>query len=264
MAEQRPATFNKQFGHDAALWLKRWRPDASADFVLLEKALDIELAEIGQGAAKRVMVPVPPRELRKPPGDGFGKPRLDRPGRVACNDRVGRDVLGHDGAGRDHRAGADRAAGQDDRAVADPDVMADMDMMFAAPCKEFGIVAFARKIAAGAVGKMRLRGPVHRVIARIDPRHRRDRTEFPNRGVGDLRVVHDVGIVRHRDLEQHGSGADLGIGAELAIAHRCGGIDRRFSGKHLAGHLSIHQPSEAGVGARLRCGSSSMRLMTMS
>ncbi len=43
------------------------------------------------------------------------------------------------------------------RAVADPDVMADSDVMLAPPCKEFGVVAHAGKIGAGAVGEMRLR-----------------------------------------------------------------------------------------------------------
>jgi hypothetical protein len=67
-----------------------------------------------------------------------------------------------------------------------------------------------------------------RVIAAIE--------EFPDRGVGDLRVVHDVGIIRHRDFEQDAPRADLGVGAEPAVAHRGGGVDGRFSGKHLAGH----------------------------
>ena len=146
VAEQGPATFDEHFGHDAALWLNWADGRMPGRFVLFEKALDVELAEIGQGAAKRLMVPVPPCELRKPAGDGFRKPPPDRPRRIACHDRVGGDVLGHDRAGRDHRAGADRAAGQDDRAVADPDVMADMDVMLAPPCEEFGIVALARKI----------------------------------------------------------------------------------------------------------------------
>jgi hypothetical protein len=88
---------------------------------------------------------------------------------------------------------------------------------------------------------MRLRGAVHRMIARIDPRHGRDRTEFSNRGVGDLRVVHDVGVIGHRDLEQNGASPDLGVGAELALSYRRGWVDRRFGGKHFAGHLRVHQ-----------------------
>ena len=165
-----------------------------------EKVLDSELAEIGQGPAQRLMVPVPPRELRQPVGHRFGKPPPDRPRRIARDDGVGRDVLGDDGAGRDHRAGADRCGRQHDGAVADPDVVADMDAMPAPPFEELGLVALARKIGAGAIGEMRLRGPVHRVIARVDPRHRRDRAELSDRRVGDLRVVHDVGIVVHRRL----------------------------------------------------------------
>jgi len=83
---------------------------------------------------------------------------------------------------------------------------------------------------------MRLRGAVHGMIARIDPRHRRDRTEFADRRVGDLRVVHDVGIVGHRDFEQDGPGAGLGIGAKLTAAYRRGRVDGRFRGKHFSGH----------------------------
>ena len=37
-------------------------------------------------------------------------------------------------------------------------------------------------------------------------------------------------------IEQDAPRADLGVGAEPAVAHRGGGVDGRFSGKHLAGH----------------------------
>jgi hypothetical protein len=40
------------------------------------------------------------------------------------------------------------------------------------------------------------------MIARVDPCQRCYRTEFPDRRLGDLRVVHDVGIIRHPDFEQ--------------------------------------------------------------
>ena len=94
-----------------------------------------------------------------------------------------------------------------------------MDVVLAPPGEEFGVVGLARKIDAGAVGEMRLRGAVHRMVARVDPRHRRDRAEFSDRGVGDLRIVHDVGIVVHRDFEQDSPRADFSIGAEFAFAH---------------------------------------------
>src|SRR5882672_10056273 len=132
-------------------------------FVFCQKRLDVELAEVGQGAAKRIMVPVPPRKLREPAGDEVGKPLLDRPRWIAAHDRVGRDVLCHDRTGRDHGAGADRTPRQDHGAVPNPDVMADMDMMLATPGKEFGIVALAAEIRTRAIGEMRLRRPMHRM-----------------------------------------------------------------------------------------------------
>ena len=68
LAEQGPAAFDEQFGHDAALWLMA-DGGCAGRFVFVEKVLDVELAEIGQGAAQRLMVPVPPGELREPAGD---------------------------------------------------------------------------------------------------------------------------------------------------------------------------------------------------
>jgi len=93
----------------------------------------------------------------------------------------------------------------------DPDVMADIDMMLAAPFEELGVVLFVREIGARAIGKVRLRGAVHRMIARVDPGHRRDRAEFSNCRVGDLRVVHDIGVIVHGDFEQNGARPDFGI-----------------------------------------------------
>src|ERR1700754_1200924 len=92
--------------------------------VFFDKRLDVELAEVGQGMTKRLMVPVPPRKLREAVGDGFGKPPLHRPRRISRDDGVGGNVLGHNGAGRYHGAGADRTARQDYGAMPDPDVVA--------------------------------------------------------------------------------------------------------------------------------------------
>ena len=177
-------------------------PRDDRGLVLFEKILDRQFAEIGQGAAQRLMVPVPPGQRREPVGDVFREAPLDDPRRISGDDGVGGDVLGDDGAGGDHGAGADAAARQHDGAVPDPDVMADMDVVPAPPCEEFGVVAFSRKVGAGAIGEVGLRRPLHRVVARIDSRHRRDRAELSDRGVGDLGVVHDVGIVVHRHFMQ--------------------------------------------------------------
>ena len=118
-----------------------------------EKILDREFAEIRQCSPQRFVIPVPPRKLRKPADDILGKPALDRSRRIARDDGVGRNILGDDGAGGDHRAGADAAAGQHDGAVPDPDIMTDMNAMTASPFEELGLVALAVKIGAGTVGE---------------------------------------------------------------------------------------------------------------
>ena len=195
------------------------------------------------------MVPVPPGEFRQAGRDIFRKPAPDDPRRISGDDGVGRNVLGHDRACRDDGAGADIAARQDHGAVPDPDVMADVDVMAAAPCEKLRIVAFLRKIRAGAIGEMRLRSPLHGVIARIDPRHRGDRAEFPDRRVGDLRVVHDVGIVVHRHFMQDRARADLAIGAEPGVVQFRGWIDGRFDREHFAGHANSRERNRAVEGS---------------
>ena len=49
-----------------------------------EKILDGEFAEIGQRSPQRFVIPVPPRKLRTPADDTFGKPALDRSRRIAA------------------------------------------------------------------------------------------------------------------------------------------------------------------------------------
>ena len=95
--------------------------------------------------------------------------------------------------------------------------------------------------------KMRLRGAVHRMIAGVDPRHRRDRAKLSDCRVGDLGVVNDIGVIVHRDFQQNSPSPDIGIGTELALANRRRGIDGRDNGKHLAGHLAPHH-STTGCG----------------
>ncbi len=206
------------------------------------------------------MVPVPPCQRGEPVGDIFRKPPPDHSRRVSRDDGVGRDVLGHDGACRDHRAGADAAAWQHDRAVPDPDIMTDVDAMAAPPFEELCLVAFAGEISAGAIREVRLRGPVHGMIPRVDPRHRRNRAKLSDRRVGDLRVVHDVGIVVHRYFLQDCSRANLAIGTEPGVVQFCGGIDRRFNGKRFAGHANFR---ERWILVQEAC-TSSMGLMTAS
>ena len=65
---------------------------------------------------------------------------------------------------------------------------------------------------------MRLRGALHRMIAGIDPRHRGNRAEPADAGIGNVAVVDDVGIVAERDLQQRRSLADFRVFAEDAVA----------------------------------------------
>src|SRR5450631_3954240 len=74
---------------------------------------------------------------------------------------------------------------------------------------------------------------------RVDSCHRRNRAEFSDRCIDDLGVVDDVGIVAHRDLDQRGSCADFGVGAELGVLHGRAGINGGLDRKRLAGHVNV-------------------------
>src|SRR5215475_4564511 len=122
--------------------------------VFVEEALDRQSPEVGQRRPQLFVIPVPPRQPLQACRDGRGKPLANDPGRIARDDRVGSDVLGHHRAGGDHGAGADRAAGQDDRAVPDPDVVADDNRKGAPPGEEFRFVLFALKVGARTISEM--------------------------------------------------------------------------------------------------------------
>ncbi len=193
------------------------------------------------------MAPVPPRQFLHALGDGGGKSRTDHPRRVSGDDGIGRHVFRHDRAGGDHRPSADLAAGKDDGAMADPDIVADLDMMRPPPVEEFSIIHLAGEIRARAISKMGLRDACHRVVARIDPGHGRDRAEFSEGRVGGVAVVDDVGIIRELDLEQFGARADLRIGSKLA------GVDRRrrmhaWREREILGGHCVRSPRSARSG----------------
>jgi hypothetical protein len=232
-----------------------WRSNSPC-FVCREKIFNPELAEIGQRCTQFVVTPVPPCELGKTAGNLLREPAPHDARRIAGDDGVGGHVLCDDGTRRDHRAGADIAARQHDRAMADPDVVPDMDVMLASPVEEIVVVALAFEVGARAVGKVRLRGAVHRMIAGIDARHRRDRAEFPDGRVGDLRVVHDVGVIAYRHFMQDRACADLGIAAESGLVQLRRGIDGRLDRERFGNHGA----SAKQEGRR----SSSSGLMTMS
>src|SRR5580692_6535579 len=105
---------------------------------------------------------MPPRKPHHPRRDLAWEPLSDRPRRIAPDDGVRCDVLGDDRSRRDHRAVAYGASRQHDGAVSDPDIVADDDTMRGPPFEEIRVVGLVRKIAAGAVSEMRLRGAMHR------------------------------------------------------------------------------------------------------
>src|SRR5262249_18828134 len=117
------------------------------------------------------------------------------PRRVAGDDRIGIDIFSHHGTGCDHRAGTDGAARKDDRTMPDPDVMPEINHVRAAPRAKVLFVPLAREVGACAISEMRLSRSTHRMVARIDSCHGRDRAEFTEGRVSNLAVVDDVGVI---------------------------------------------------------------------
>ena len=76
---------------------------------------------------------------------------------------------------------------------------------------------------------------MHRVITRIDPRHRGDRAELSDSGVGDLCVIHDIGVIAHRHFKQDRSRADFAIGTEAGALQFRGGRGGGLNREHFAG-----------------------------
>ena len=195
-----------------------------------EKLLDAQRPEIAEHCAQSVVRPIPPGKPLQARSDFGGKTRAQHPRRIADRNRISRDVLGHHGAGADHRAGADHATRQHNGAVADPDVMTDGHVIRPPPGKELIFILRAVEISAGAVGKMRLGRTMHRVVAGVDPGHRRDRGELADGRVGDVAIVHDIRVIAERHLLQLGARADFGVGAERHLSERCSRIDHRNCG----------------------------------
>ena len=111
-AEQRPAAFDEDISHDNALRGLGWaRPAPPAASYFARKSSTRSFRKSGRAVRRPLVVPVPPRQLRQPVGNGLRKPALDRPRRISRNDGVGRHILGHDRTGCDHRAGADLRPG---------------------------------------------------------------------------------------------------------------------------------------------------------
>lgn len=116
--------------------------------MFVEEVLDRQATEIGQRGAQSIVIPVPPGEPLQPPRHRGWKALPDDARRIAGDDGIRTDVLGHHGAGADHRAGPDGAPGKDNGAVPDPHVMADDDQMRAPPGEKVLLIPLAREISA--------------------------------------------------------------------------------------------------------------------
>src|SRR5580693_1344899 len=193
------------------------------------------------------------------------KARTNKPGRVSGDNGVGRDIFGHDRARGNHDAVADLSSRQHNGTVADPDIMADDDATRSPPFEELSLVDLAREIAGGTIGEMRLAGALHRVIAGIDPGHRRDRAELAKFRVSDIAVVDDIRIVADLGFEQGRACADIGVTPKRAIVHFRGRMDERLLGQNLF-HVSSTNAtrSEAKRDRVVRMGTQSVSASTLS
>jgi hypothetical protein len=120
------------------------------------------------------VVPIPPRQRDQTVGDGGRLAVAQRCRRASGDDRVGRDILRHHGAGGDDRAMAHRDLGPDDRAMADPGVVADHRPAAFAMGEEFRVMFRVRPVIGGAIHEMVQAGAVERVVGGTDPGKRRD------------------------------------------------------------------------------------------
>src|SRR3954453_23633562 len=146
--------------------------------MFLKEGFDGEAPEVSQRGVQGPVVPIPPGKRLQPFGDMRREPWPYHARRIARHDRVRRDVLRDDSTARDHCARPDIAPGQDDSAVPDPDVVSDGHAVGSPPVEERVLVRLALEIGRRAIGEMRLRGALHRMVAGVDPRHRRNRAEL--------------------------------------------------------------------------------------
>src|SRR5208282_2979404 len=155
------------------------------------------------------------------------KPPLERLRRDAGDYGVGFDVARHDCAGTDRGPVADCHARQDRRPMADPDVMSDDHEALPPPVEQAFLAGRVRPVVIGAVGKMMQRRAPYRMVGRVYARVRGDIDELADAGGPGLRILHHVGIVAERRLQNHASLCDLGIAPDRAADDFGGRMDER-------------------------------------
>ncbi len=115
-----------------------WRYSASA--VFFDKIYNRKVTKVVKCMSQSIMRPVPPSHFHERLSRCLIRARTDGLRRYAGNDRVGRDILGHDRTCADHTACGDLDAGQQDYAVTDPDIMAEGNFMPAAPIEKVDFI----------------------------------------------------------------------------------------------------------------------------
>ena len=75
-----------------------------------------------------------PPQRKQGRSDCVGKPLLDRLGRDAAHDGIGRNIVCHDSPGADNGPISDGHARQNDRLKSNPDIAADDNISFVVPC----------------------------------------------------------------------------------------------------------------------------------
>ena len=85
-------------------------------------------------------------------------------------------------------------------------------------------------VVARTVEEMMLRGLMHRVIGRPDPRHRGDIGEFADAGVGDIGQPRAIGVIAEVAIGDMRALAHLAIGAEGGIDDLAIGVKMRGGG----------------------------------
>ena len=98
--------------------------------------------------------------------------------------------------------------------MTNPDIMADCDRCRATPLEKFRFIVGVIEIGARPIGEMRLRRPVHRMIAGIDADHGGNRTKFSDCRINDISIVHDVGIIIHHRLDERCACANFRVAAK--------------------------------------------------
>src|SRR5438445_7322457 len=212
--------------------------------ILFQERLRLQIAEIVERGAQPGMVPIPPGERLVALGGAAVEALADRFCRHAGDDRVGRDILRHHGAGADRRTIADCHTGQDGRAVAKPGVVTDGDALGAALGEELALMLGVVPIVRGAIGEVMQRRPPGRMVGGVDARACCDVRELSNGRAPDGAVLHHIGIVAELAFRDPAALGDLGPASQCRILDPRSRMNQRRLGQFLR-HAAILPAAKA-------------------